>query len=82
MFNVRMAHHEEPQVSIHLLSAVPHGLYVEIFANPERDPMWRELVTNRPAIVDGTVAVPKGPGLGLELDEAVIERYSGYGLSV
>lgn len=82
MFNVRMAHHEEPQIAIHLLSAVPHGLYVEIFANPERDPMWLELVTNRPPIENGTVAVPTGPGLGLELADAVIERYSGQGLSV
>jgi len=82
MFNVRMAHHEEPQIAIHLLSSIPHGLYVEIFANPERDPMWLELVTNRPPIENGTVAVPTGHGLGLELDNAVIERYSGQGLSV
>ena len=29
--HVQMAHHEEPQVALHLLSAIPHGLFVEIF---------------------------------------------------
>jgi len=26
-------------------------------------------------MVDGCVAVPEGPGLGVDLDEQVIERY-------
>src|SRR6185295_4027986 len=40
---IGMAHHEEPQVAVHLLSSIPHGLYVEIFADPQRDPMWFDL---------------------------------------
>lgn len=72
---IGMAHHEEPQVAIHLLSAVPHGLYVEIFADPERDPMWFELPTTRPNIRDRCMEAPNGPGLGIDLDADIIDRY-------
>ena len=75
MWNVGMAHHEEPQVAVHLLAAVPHGLYVEIFPDPQRDPLWLELPQAHPAISDGYMEVPRGPGLGLPLRADVIERY-------
>src|SRR6202008_1493063 len=32
--SVRMAHHEESQISQHLLAGVPHGTYAECFADP------------------------------------------------
>jgi len=73
--NVRMAHHEEPQVSLHLLASIPHGLYVEIFPDPRRDPMWLELPLNRPAVKDGCMRVPDGPGLGINLNPDVIAKY-------
>ena len=41
-FHVKMAHHEEAQVALHCLAAIPHSLFVEIFPNPKRDPMWFE----------------------------------------
>jgi D-galactarolactone cycloisomerase len=72
---VQMAHHEEPQVSRHLLAAVPHGTYVECFADPERDPAWQALWANRPAVKDGTIEISDDPGFGLVLDEALIRRY-------
>ena len=72
---VQMAHHEEPQIALHMLAAVPHGSYVECFANPERDPLWDKLITNRPAIKDGMIDVPQGPGFGLVLDESMIRKY-------
>jgi L-alanine-DL-glutamate epimerase-like enolase superfamily enzyme len=72
---VQMAHHEEPQISRHLLAAVPHGTYVECFADPERDPAWQALWANRPSVKDGTIAVSDDPGFGLVLDEALIRRY-------
>jgi D-arabinonate dehydratase len=75
-FDVQMAHHEEAQVALHLLAAVPHGLYAEIFPNRRRDPLWHELPANPPAIRGGYMYLPEGPGLGLELDEAVIARYA------
>ena len=72
---VRMAHHEESQVAQHLLAGVPHGTYVECFADPERDPVWQRMWTNRPAPKDGIISLSTGPGFGLELDAAMIERY-------
>ncbi len=72
---VQMAHHEEPQIAQHLLAAVPHGTYVECFADPERDPVWQAMWVNRPAIVDGMVEVPPDPGFGLMLDEAMVKKY-------
>ena len=72
---VKMAHHEEPQIAGQLLAAVPHGTYVECFADPERDPAWQALWANRPIVRDGTFPIPDGPGFGLVLDEALIQRY-------
>lgn len=75
MFDVQMAHHEESQVALHLLAAIPHGLYVEIFPNIKRDPLWHELQLKRPVIRGGSMYLPAGPGLGIDLDEEVIARY-------
>jgi len=72
---VPMAHHEEPQIALQLLAGVPHGTYVECFADPERDPVWQALWANRPPIRDGEIEVPAAPGFGLVLDEALIARY-------
>jgi D-galactarolactone cycloisomerase len=72
---VAMAHHEEPQISVQMLSAVPHGTYVECFPDPERDPLWAAMIRNRPSINDGIIEVPQGPGFGLELDWDLIGKY-------
>ncbi len=75
LHDVRMAHHEEPQLALHLLSAVPHGTCVECFADPERDPIWAWWIRNRPPAVNGRIAVPQGPGFGLELDWEQVEKH-------
>jgi L-alanine-DL-glutamate epimerase-like enolase superfamily enzyme len=72
---VRMAHHEESQISRELLAGVPHGTYVECFADPERDPVWQAMWANRPAISGGCMEVSKDPGFGIQLDRQMIERY-------
>jgi L-alanine-DL-glutamate epimerase-like enolase superfamily enzyme len=66
-FDVRMAHHEEPHVAAHLLASIPHGTYVECF-HPDRDPIWWNLVANRPPLVEGMLELTDAPGLGWELD--------------
>lgn len=71
---VQMAHHEEAQISQHLLSAVPHGTYAECFAHPERDPIWQQMWTTRPQVKDGWIEVPKAPGFGIELDVEMLRR--------
>jgi len=72
---LQMAHHEESQISQHLLAAVPHGTYAECFADPERDPVWQTMWANRPTIKDGMMEVAPGPGFGLILDEGLVRRY-------
>jgi D-arabinonate dehydratase len=72
---VRMAHHEEPQIAQHLLTAVPHGTYLECFADPERDPVWQAMWLSRPPIKDGIAEIADAPGLGIKLDWKMIEQY-------
>ena len=72
---IELAHHEEPQIAVHMLAAVPNGTYVECFPDPERDPLWAGFIKNRAAIRDGIIEVPQGSGFGLELDWQQIERY-------
>jgi L-alanine-DL-glutamate epimerase-like enolase superfamily enzyme len=45
---------------------------VQLAANQLRD----NLVADRPRIVDGEIAVPQGPGLGVEPDLAALRRYA------
>jgi D-galactarolactone cycloisomerase len=73
-FDVQMGHHEEAHLSSHLLAAIPHGTFAECFSQP-RDPIWWQMVANRPALVDGALRLPDGPGLGWVLDESFISRY-------
>lgn len=73
--DVEMAHHEEAQIASHLLAAVPHGTYVECFADPERDPIWQSVWVNRPPVKDGMMPVPQGPGLGIQLDWDAVKRF-------
>jgi D-arabinonate dehydratase len=73
--NVEMAHHEEPQVAIHLLAAHPMATYVEIFLNPKRDPLVWSLPVGFPRISNGYMEVPQGDGIGIALNDAVIAKY-------
>jgi L-alanine-DL-glutamate epimerase-like enolase superfamily enzyme len=42
----------------------------------EDNPLRRDLITEPLCAVDGQVTVPRGPGLGIELDRAVVERHA------
>ena len=72
---VQMAHHEEAQISQHLLSAVPHGTYAECFADPDRDPIWQLMWANRPRIDNGWMTVSRGAGFDITLDGDMLDRY-------
>ena len=73
-FDVKLGHHEEAQVASHLLASQPHSTYVEAFA-PARDPIFWNMIENRPALVDGHFPLTDRPGLGWVLDEAFIAKY-------
>jgi D-galactarolactone cycloisomerase len=73
-YDVRVAHHEEPHVSSHLLASQPHGTYAECF-HPDRDPFWWNLIANRPSLSDGLLTLPHDPGLGWQLDWDYIKAH-------
>jgi len=73
-FDVQMGHHEAPHLSLHLLASIPHGTFVECFS-PQRDPIYWQLLANRPASHDGRLPLSDRPGLGWELDADLIKRY-------
>ena len=75
LHDIRLAHHEEPQIAMHMLAAVPHGICVECFADPARDPVWDKLIANRPMPKNGIIAVPQGAGFGVELDSTEVKLW-------
>ena len=68
-FNLPIVNHLCPEISVHLVAAVPNGLTVEYM--PWSSRLFREV----PQPVKGELAVPKKPGLGLEFDSDVLARY-------
>lgn len=66
-FGVRMGHHEEPQVSSHLLASTPDHAFVECF-DEERDPFFWGLTDMSTRVADGRYRLPDRPGFGIELD--------------
>ena len=64
------AQHRGP---LHLAVAASNTLLFEL--KPVPSPMQHELVTNPIGQTDGWVAPPEGPGLGVDVDEAVVRRY-------
>jgi L-alanine-DL-glutamate epimerase-like enolase superfamily enzyme len=75
LYQVPLAAHHDPQIHVHAVAASPTGFILESFADPTRDPLWFELFHERPRVVDGFMAVPDAPGLGLELREDTLEKY-------
>jgi L-alanine-DL-glutamate epimerase-like enolase superfamily enzyme len=59
--------------SLHMAIASDNVLVMEL--KPLPSPMQHELVTNPIDQRDGWVTPPDGPGLGVDVDEAVVRRY-------
>lgn len=66
-FGVELGHHEEPQVSSHLLASVPDHTFVECF-DDERDPFFWRLTDMSTRIGGGRYRLPDRPGFGIALD--------------
>jgi D-galactarolactone cycloisomerase len=60
--------------SLHLMAGIPNGLVLEYDQTPNalRDELLGEPLTMAP---DGSMHVPDGPGLGVHLDPAAVDRY-------
>jgi L-alanine-DL-glutamate epimerase-like enolase superfamily enzyme len=61
--------HVVPEVHVHLLAAVPNGYMVEYM------PRSAAILKNMPVLEDGNLVAPQASGLGLELDEAAVQRF-------
>ena len=66
-FGVQLGHHEEPQVSSHLLASVPDHTFAECF-DEDRDPFFWRLTDMSTRIAGGRYRLPDSPGFGIELD--------------
>jgi L-alanine-DL-glutamate epimerase-like enolase superfamily enzyme len=67
--NLPVVSHLVPEIHVHLIAAIPHGLTVEFM------PWTFRLFEEVPLPRNGELAVPHKPGLGLKFDEAAIKRY-------
>ena len=68
-FNLPVVSHLIPEIHLHLIAAIPHGLTVEYM------PWTLELFEETPAIEDGQIVVPQKPGLGLKFDAKAMKLY-------
>jgi L-alanine-DL-glutamate epimerase-like enolase superfamily enzyme len=59
--------------SLHFVAALPNTHYFEYCV--EQGALRQTLTKQRFPVVDGEIAVPEEPGLGIELDEAVVAKY-------
>ncbi len=60
--------------SLHANASLPRSLFLEY--NVSNSPMLRDIIQNPLQMdSDGMIAVPQGPGLGIEVDEKAIAKY-------
>src|SRR5205807_376279 len=59
--------------SLHFVAALPNTHYFEYC--DEQGALRQTLTRQRFPVVDGDITVPEEPGLGVELDEKVVEKY-------
>ena len=56
--------------AVHLCAVVPNFLALE--HHSRNIPLWGQMLTLKNPVEEGYIAVPDGPGLGVELDEQVL----------
>jgi L-rhamnonate dehydratase len=59
--------------SLHLMAALPNTHYFEYCV--EQGALRQHLTRHKFPVVDGYISVPEEAGLGVELDEAVVDKY-------
>jgi L-alanine-DL-glutamate epimerase-like enolase superfamily enzyme len=57
---------------VHLAASIPN---MNIAIDTERAYLGGDISPNPPVLKDGRFAVPEGPGLGVDIDETVLEKY-------
>jgi L-rhamnonate dehydratase len=60
--------------ALHVNACLPRSLFLEY--NVSSSPMLREIIRNPIELdADGMIAVPQGPGLGIEIDEKAVSKF-------
>jgi L-alanine-DL-glutamate epimerase-like enolase superfamily enzyme len=60
--------------NMHLIASLPNGITVEV--DRTGNPFIDELLVEPLVVREGEIALPTGPGLGIELNEDVVDTYS------
>jgi len=76
-YHVKAAPHGAsfPEINAHLIASVPNGLIVSAFPPGEPYEVWSRLYLEPIQIRDSQIQLSQRPGLGLDLDEAFIQRH-------
>jgi len=69
-YDIRIAPHLAPELSLHVLAAIPNALLLEWSIT--RTLVWRE----EPVLDNGRVQMPSRPGHGMEFSEEALARYA------
>jgi len=59
---------------LHLIAAIPNSAFLEFSVTESA--LRRELLTEPLKVVNGRVAVPTKPGLGIEINPETVQKYS------
>jgi L-alanine-DL-glutamate epimerase-like enolase superfamily enzyme len=70
-YDVKIAPHLVPELSIHVLVSIPNAALVEVLAGSPDD-LWE----HPPTIVDGHMAAPDRPGHGMNFSADAVKRYT------
>ncbi|MBM3558652.1 MAG: mandelate racemase/muconate lactonizing enzyme family protein [Alphaproteobacteria bacterium] len=70
-YDIKVAPHLVPELSVSVLVAIPNGSLVEVLAGSPED-LWEDM----PKIVDGHMAPPDRPGHGMEFSAGAVKRYT------
>jgi len=70
-YDIKIAPHLVPELSVQVLACIPNGSLVEVLAGSPED-LWRDPVE----IVDGMLIAPDRPGHGIEFSKDSIKRYT------
>ncbi len=60
--------------NMHLIASLPTAITVEV--DQTGNPFIEDLLTEPLKVIDGEIAMPQKPGLGIELNQETVERYA------
>ena len=60
--------------NMHLIASLPTGITVEV--DQTGNPLIDDLLLDRLQMIDGKISMPQGPGLGIEPNEDIVEKYT------